>query len=176
MKESPCNHAASPTNPFYHPTEEPAEPTCPIINAAILPWSRIMVIITNPVQIAVITDTSLRQLIERRIQEISECCPWDADELGPMIVVEPGDTAEDLQAIMGFSILESIFDDSHFGDEEFAPSFDFAEIVGEDLYELVYVISDGGYGYDIFIPNLPGLDPVIRSFCQTYAIPNPTYM
>jgi len=135
-----------------------------------------MVIITNPVQIAVITDTSLRQLIERRIQEISECCPWDADELGPMIVVEPGDTAEDLQAIMGFSILESIFDDSHFGDEEFAPSFEFAEIVGEDLYELVYVISDGGYGYDIFIPNLPGLDPVIRSFCQTYAIPNPTYM
>lgn len=135
-----------------------------------------MVIITNPVQIAVITDTSLRQLIERRIQEISECCSWDADELGPMIVVEPGDTAEDLQAIMGFSILESIFDDSHFGDEEFAPSFEFAEIVGEDLYELVYVISDGGYGYDIFIPNLPGLDPVIRSFCQTYAIPNPTYM
>ena len=132
-----------------------------------------MVIITNPVQIAVITDTSLRQLIERRIQEISECCPWDADELGPMIVVEPGDTAEDLQAIMGFSILESIFDDSHFGDEEFAPSFEFAEIVGEDLYELVYVISDGGYGYDIFIPNRPGIDSTILAFCQTYAVPAP---
>ena len=135
-----------------------------------------MLVLRDTTAIAGITDPALRQLIERRIQEISECCPWDADELGSMIVVEPGDTADDLQAIMGFSILESIFDDSHFGDEEFAPSFDFAEIVGEDLYELVYVISDGGYGYDIFIPNLPGLDPVIRSFCQTYAIPNPTYM
>lgn len=120
-----------------------------------------------------ITEPVLRQLIERRIQEISECCPWDTDELGPMIVVEPGDTADDLQAIMGFSILESIFDDSHFGDEEFTPAFEFAEIHGDYLYQLVYIISDGGYGYDIFILNRPGIDPTILAFCQTYAVPTP---
>ncbi len=132
-----------------------------------------MVIITNPVQIAVITDRSLRQLIERRIQEISECCPWDADELGPMIVIEPGDTADDLHAIMNFSILEGIFDDSRFGDEEFSPSFEFAEVHGDHLYELVYIVSDGGYGFDIFIVNRPGIDPTILAFCQTYAVPTP---
>lgn len=135
-----------------------------------------MVVISDPSQIATISDSHLRQLIEQRIQGIEESCPWDADEIGPIIIIKPGDTAADLEAVMGFSILESMFDESRFGDDDFAPSFEFAEIVGKDLYELVYIVSDGGYGYDIFIPNLPGLDPVIRSFCQTYAIPNPTYM
>jgi len=132
-----------------------------------------MLVLRDTKAITDITDPVLRQLIERRIQEISECCPWDADELGPMIVVEPGNTADDLQAIMGFSILESMFDGSHFGEEEFAPSFEVAEIHGDHLYELVYIVSDGGYGYDIFILNRPGIDPTILAFCQTYAVPTP---
>ena len=90
-----------------------------------------------------------------------------------MIVIELGDTANDLEAVMGFSILEGIFDESHFGDEDFAPSFEFAESHGNQLFELVYIVSDGGYGYDIFIPNRPGIDPVLLSFCKTYAVPTP---
>lgn len=132
-----------------------------------------MLVLRDTTAIVSITDPVLRQLIERRIQEINECCPWDADELGPMIVVEPGDTADDLQAIMNFSILEGIFDDSRFGDEDFSPSFEFAEVHGDHLYELVYIVSDGGYGYDIFIVNRPEIDPTILAFCQTYAVPTP---
>lgn len=132
-----------------------------------------MLVLRDAKAITDITDPVLRELIERRIREISECCPWDADELGPMIVVEPGDTADDLQAIMNFSILEGIFDDSRFGDEDFSPSFEFAEVHGDHLYELVYIVSDGGYGFDIFIVNRPGIDPTILAFCQTYAVPTP---
>ena len=132
-----------------------------------------MVVITDQSQIAGITDTHLRQLIERRIQEINECCPWDANELGPFIVVEPGDTAADLEPVIGFSVFEGIFDSSRFGDEDFAPSFEFAEAVSGDLFELVYVVSDSGYGYDIFVVNRPGVDPTLLAFCQTYAVPAP---
>lgn len=132
-----------------------------------------MIVITDREQITEIADISLRQLIEQRIQGIEESCPWDAEELGPFIVVEPGDTADDLEPVMGFSILESIFDESRFDDEDFAPSFEVAESIGNDLFELVYVINDGGYGYDIFIMNHTGIDPTILAFCQTYAVPAP---
>lgn len=132
-----------------------------------------MVLVTDLSGLPRITNPAIRQLIEHRIQAISECCPWDAAELGPFIVVEPGDTASDLEAIMGFSILEGIFDQSRFGDDDFAPSFEFAESHGDDLVELVYVVSDSGYGYDIFIVNRAGIDPLLLAFCQAYAVPAP---
>lgn len=132
-----------------------------------------MIVLRNTEAISTVADPALRQLIELRISQINECCPWDAEELGPMIVIEPGDTANDLEAVMGFSILEGLFDDSRFGDGDFAPSFEFAESHGDHLFELVYIVNDGGYGYDIFIPNHPGIDPDLLSFCQTYAIPTP---
>ena len=132
-----------------------------------------MIIITDRKQIAGIAAVHLRQLINQRIQEIEESCPWNANELGPMIVIEPGDTASELETVMGFSIFEGIFDESRFGDEDFTPSFEFADAIGDNLFELVYVINDGGYGYDIFIPNRPGIDPTIHAFCQTYAVPAP---
>jgi hypothetical protein len=74
---------------------------------------------------------------------------------------------------MGFSILEGIFDSSRFGDENFEPSFELAEAVNGDLFELVYIVSDSGYGYDIFVMNRPGIDPTLLAFCETYATPSP---
>lgn len=132
-----------------------------------------MIVLHDTETISTLADAELRRLIELRISQINECCPWNAEELGPMIVIGPGDTADDLSAIMGFSILEGLFDESHFGDEDFSPAFEFAESHGDHVFELVYIVSDGGYGYDIFIPNLPGIDPVLLSFCQTYASPAP---
>lgn len=130
-----------------------------------------MVIVTDRDQISGIPDTQLRQLIELRIQGIEKCCDWDARELGPIIIVEPGDSASDLDTAMGFSILEGALDDSRFGDECFTPSFEFAECHYGYLYELVYIVSNSGYGYDIFIPSCPGVDPLLLTFCQTYAVP-----
>lgn len=132
-----------------------------------------MIVITDQRQIIEVADTHLRQLIEQRIQGIEECCPWDVEELGPIIIVEPGDTADALEKVMGFSILEGIFDEARFPDENFSPSFEFAESIGDHLFELVYIVNDGGYGNDIFIVNRPGIDPVLLAFCQTYAVPAP---
>ncbi len=132
-----------------------------------------MIVFTDRRQSAGLAAVHLRQLINQRIQETEESCPWNANELGPMIVIEPGDTASELETVMGFSIFEGIFDESRFGDEDFTPSFEFAEAIGDNLFELVYVINDGGYGYDIFIPNRPGIDSKILAFCQTYAVPAP---
>lgn len=132
-----------------------------------------MVVITDETQTTAISNLPLRQLVEQRISERNEYCSEAPDELGPIIVLEPGDSPDDLKKITGFSIIEGPFDDSRFGDENFAPSFEFAESHGDHLFELVYIVSDGGYGYDIFIQNAAGIDPVLLAFCQAYATQNP---
>ena len=130
-----------------------------------------MRILRDEAAIAALPDAGLRQLIETRIRQINECCPWDADELGPIIVVEPGDTADMLETEMGFSVLRNLFDDTHFPHPDFAPAFEWAEAHPEGYLELVYVVGDGGYGYDIFVADQPGVDPELLAFCRTYATP-----
>jgi len=130
-----------------------------------------MKILRNLADVTNLDDPSLRLLVERRIQQIEECCPWDSAELGPFIVVEPGDSAETLEAEIGFPVLRGIFDDVPFGDDEFSPSFEWAEIHPGGLFELVYIVSDSGAGYDIFIYDLPGVDINLLSMCNTYATP-----
>lgn len=122
--------------------------------------------------IAALPDAALRRLIEKRVAEINESCPWDADELGYFIVVEPGDTAAALEAEIGFPVLRNLFDDTPFGHPDFAPSFEWAEIHPEGYLELVYVISDGGYGYNIFIVDQPGADQNLIAMCRAFATPS----
>lgn len=129
-----------------------------------------MLILSNTDEVAALTNLPLRRLIQRRIEEISEYGPWDADELGPYVVVEPGDTDDDVQSATGFSILRSPYDGTRFGDPGFSPAFEFAESHGDQLFELVYIVSDGGYGHNIMIVNAPGVDPSLLAFCQTYAV------
>lgn len=130
-----------------------------------------MRILRDETAIAALPDADLRRLIEKRVAEINECCPWDADELGYFIVVEPSDSIDALEAEIGFPVLRGLLDDVPFGDEDFAPSFEWAEIHPEGYYELVYIVNDGGFGYDIFIADLPGIDPNLLAMCQTYATP-----
>lgn len=129
-----------------------------------------MRILHDEAAIAALPDAGLRQLIEQRISQINECCPWDADELGPFIVVEPGDTADMLETEMGFSVLRNLYDDTPFGHPGFNPAFEYAAVHAEGYFELVYVVSDGGFAYTVFIPDQTGVDPELLSFCRAYAV------
>ena len=130
-----------------------------------------MRILRDEAGIAALPAGGLRRLIEKRIAEINECSPWDADELGYFIVVEPGDSAGLLEAEIGFPVLRGLLDDIPFPEEGFSPSFEWAEVHAEGFYELVYIVNDGGYGYDIFIADQPGADPNLLAMCQAYATP-----
>lgn len=128
-----------------------------------------MRILRDEAAIATLPEASLRQLIQQRVSEISTCSRWDAGELGPFIVVEPGDLPDALEAEIGFSVLRNLVDDTPFGHADFVPSFEWAEIHPEGYFELVYVLGDGGYGYDLFIADQPGVDPDLLMLCRTYA-------
>jgi len=130
-----------------------------------------MRVLRDEAAIAALPDAGLRALIQKRVSEISEYCPWDADELGCFIVVEPGDSLDALEAEIGFSVLRNLFNDTPFGHPDFAPTFESAEVHSEGYFELVYILGDGGFGYDLFIADQPGVHPELLRFCRTYALP-----
>jgi len=49
-------------------------------------------------------------------------------------------------------------DDTSFGDVGFTPCFEALEEHAR-CYEMVFILNDDGYGIDIFIPKVIGIDP-----------------
>lgn len=117
-----------------------------------------------------ITDPTLRELVASRFDEISGDHPFDPEIHGVLIVVEPGDTAIDLENVSGCPILTNTITGHHFGEDGFEPLF---EYLGEheSCFELVFVSGDGDFGIVIFIPKTEGIDPDLRLFCATYTQP-----
>lgn len=130
-----------------------------------------MRVLRSKEEIASLLDGTLRTLIQQRIAQIEGCCPWSAEELGPVIVVEPGDSVQALEAEIGLPVLRSLFDEVPFGNDDFVPGFEWVESLGDAAFEMVFIVSDSGAGYDIFILNQPGVDPDLLALCQAYATP-----
>ncbi len=97
-------------------------------------------------------------LIASRVQALSEYEGYTLEELVFFIVLEPGDTAAMLETELGVPV----WDDG--------PSWEFLD-EHPSCYEMVIVLSDNGFGAEIFIPKAPGIDPDIQALCQQYATP-----
>lgn len=129
-----------------------------------------MLTLTDPATTTAITDGTLRALVAGRFEEISVGEPFDPEMHGLLIVVEPGDTATDLENASGCPILTNTITGHRFGEDGFEPLF---EYLGEhdSCFELVFVSGDGDFGIVIFIPKTEDIAPELRSFCATYAQP-----
>ncbi len=130
----------------------------------------IMQTLTDPTSTTAITDVTLRALVATRFEEISCGEPFDPDIHGVFIVVDPGDTATDLENVSVCPILNNTITGHHFGEDGFEPLF---EYLGEhaSCFELVFVSGDGDFGIVIFIPKTEDIAPELLSFCATYAQP-----
>lgn len=130
-----------------------------------------MHILRDEAAISNLTDIPLRQLIQQRVKELTAGGPWDADAYGCFIVVEPGDPVCALEAALGFPVLRDLLTDAPFGDENFSPAFEWAEAHPEGFFEMVWIINDDGFGYDIFVVDQAGVDPDLLALCRSYATP-----
>src|SRR5450759_1298524 len=81
-----------------------------------------MLILRDPATAKRITDPDIRSLVEQRFVEILAGEPYDYDQHGYMIVMEPGDSVDALEEESSCPILRNLFDDAGFGDPDFAPS------------------------------------------------------
>ena len=133
-----------------------------------------MLIFRNPTLASTIADPDLRSLIEQRF--IDMCAeddgeaPYDSDL--QVIVVEPGDSVQALEAESGCPILRNLCNDIRFGEPGFTPCFELLE-EHAGFYELVYVLGDGDSGINIIIPKSEGIDADLLAMCAEYALPAP---
>jgi hypothetical protein len=131
-----------------------------------------MRVLRDPALTASIKDDALRELVAQRFCEVAQDEPYNADTYGFFVVAEPGDSVELLEQETGCPILGSPFTDVRFGEPNFSPCFEFlAEHEVPACYEMVFVLSDGGFGIDLFVPKLSGMDARLLNFCATYATP-----
>ena len=131
-----------------------------------------MLILRSPESVSRIAHPGIRHLVEERFAQICAAEPYDVDRHGYMIVVEPGDTAMALEEESGCPILSDLFGEARFGDPDFTPA---AEALEEHAccYELVFILNDDGFGIEIFVPKMDGIDPTLLSMCSTYATKAP---
>lgn len=128
-----------------------------------------MQIIRDPAHAASIADPELRAIVEKTIRGLSPDGPYDPDELGYFLIVQPGDSLDTLSGQIGFPIMVNRFSGIEFGHAGFTPSF---ELVDEHAgyYDMVFIISDSGYGIEVFIPKTAGVDAELLAMCQKYAV------
>lgn len=132
-----------------------------------------MIVLRDVAQLPNVANRGIRSLISQRIQELSQDAPWDAEELGPFIVVEPGDQLSTLDAQLGFPLLTSRINGTQFSDPAFMPCHEILE-EHPGSYEVVVILDDSGYGFTVFVPKDTAVDPDLLAMCARYATPSAT--
>ena len=117
-------------------------------------------------------DPELRHLLSSVVQSLSEYADCDLADMVRIIVVEPGDSLATVDAQLDFPILTNRFDGTRFGPPDFTPSWDALE-GHANWYELVFVMSDDGFGLEVFIPKHPEVPPELLDMCAMYYEPAP---
>lgn len=132
-----------------------------------------MINIKDPSQVSTIPDPAIRSFVQKRFIDICDGLagePFDPDLHGYLIVVEPGDTVAALEKESRCRILYNIFDDTHFGSPNFTPACEFLDEY-EFCFDMLFILSDSGYGINFFIPKQEGIDAELLAMCSMYSTP-----
>jgi hypothetical protein len=106
---------------------------------------------STSIQKALAAQAELSRLIQGHLDRLSEVEGYDLSQLVRFIIMASSDTVIDLEAVLGFSIRTSRFTDCRYGDPDFQPCWEVIE-AHQLWYEIVYVLSDDGFGLVIVVP------------------------
>jgi hypothetical protein len=119
-----------------------------------------MLILKSPSSFDSITDPDILKLVKLRHSQLGD------EMFGSVIIVEIGDTVEDIENEIGFFVMTNLFDDVRYPDPDFVPCFEVLEDHG-GCYEILFLFSDDAM--EIFIPKV-GVDPLLLSMCSQFAV------
>lgn len=111
---------------------------------------------------------AIRHLIRQRMEQLGGFTDNDLDGLVEFNIVEPGDTPSLIEAALGFSPLTNIIDGSRFGDDGFMPSFEWM-LDHRSFFELVYILTDDGFGTIVIVPDDPGVEFDLHLLCLEHS-------
>jgi hypothetical protein len=100
--------------------------------------------------VAAFDDPDLSALVAKRFQELAEYDDYDLGDLVNIFVIEPGDPLTAIDAELGFTLVDRPIDviENH-------PCW----------YELTIVLSDDGFGFVLYVPKQPGVEPDLLAMC-----------
>ena len=139
-----------------------------------------MIVLRDPATTSQIADPYIHELVSLRWSQVLAGEPYDYDRHGYMVVVEPGDTVEQLEQEIGLPILHGLFDDAPFGDDDFTPCFEILEEhtyesstggIALRIYEMVFISNDDGFATTVFVPATEGTDSRLLAMCRSFATP-----
>jgi len=133
-----------------------------------------MIVLRDPQATSQITDPYIHELVSLRWSQILAGEPYDYDRHGYMVVVEPGDTVEQLEQEIGLPLLHGLFDDVPYGHPNFTPCFDILEEHSNEqyrIYEMVFISNDDGFATTVFVPVTEGTDSRLLAMLAAYSTP-----
>ena len=110
-------------------------------------------------------------LMASLVARYEEFCANDEGEL-TVILVEAGDTLQDLDAASQGQFLGNTWSGLNFGDPGFVPAFEspYAHVT---FYELPFIQGDGFSCTLVLVPRHPDIDAELLSLCAQHAVPAP---
>lgn len=131
-----------------------------------------MLILRDPAATSQVTGPYIHELVSLRWSQILAGEPCDYDRHGYMVIVESGDTVEQVEQAVGLPILHGLFDDVPFGHPDFAPCFDILEEHRNEsstIYEMVFISNDDGFATTVFVPTSEGIPTDLLAMCRSFA-------
>ncbi|MEG8015265.1 hypothetical protein [Sphingomonas sp. 22R3R2A-7] len=113
-------------------------------------------------------EARLRSILDQRIIQLTEDGGRDIANFAHFLIVQAGDDDQSVKAELGFSILENLVDGARYGDLDFEPSWEWI-MRHEGWFELVYVLSDDGFGWVVFVQDDDAVDADLLGVCREYA-------
>ena len=112
-------------------------------------------------------DQELVQLLQSRLAFYAEY-EEPLGELFKLVLVEPGDTLEELNAEFNGGFLSNHFSGRRFGDDGFRPCFETLE-EHTTFYDMFFCEGDGGFGVEVIVPKSTDIDARLLGLCAQFA-------
>jgi hypothetical protein len=112
-------------------------------------------------------DATLRSLLEQRMEQLRSNYDGDLGEIVEFHIVELGDTQRQIEAALGFPVLQNFIDGTTFGDPDWSPCFEWLLAHGS-FFEITFILGEG-YGCVVFVPDDPAVEFDLHSLCLEHA-------